>query len=163
MVNWITRNAATILIIVAGALILPLAGSIPRNTGTWAHGILYGVVAFPTWIIFIKALVPLLIRMDARLDAAKGSAKFLPLAGCMGALVAMLWMLALIGTVPGLLGGVKFSRGICHYLTSFSWMHVVVGIGATLPFLAAAGVCHVARWRSHRKDNKAGPEVPLSR
>lgn len=158
MVDWFTRNGETILIIVAGMLILPLAGSIPRNTGTWTHGILYGVVAFPTWIIFIKALVPQLRRLDAKSDAAKGSAKLLPLAGCMGSLVAMLWMLALIGTVPGLLGGAKFSGGICHYMTSFSWMHIVVGLGATLPFLAAAGVCRVMRWRNRRED-----ELPVSR
>ena len=135
MNKWISRNAETILIVAAGALILLYAGAIPLNKGSWPQGVLFAVVA----------------------------AKFLPLAGCVGAGVILLWMLSLIGTVAGLLGGPKFSGGICHYLTSFSWMHVVVGIGATLPFLAAAGVCHVVRWRSRRETNKTSAQVSLSR
>ncbi|MCH9033514.1 MAG: hypothetical protein IID42_03310 [Planctomycetes bacterium] len=163
MNKWISRNAETILIVAAGALILLYAGAIPLNKGSWPQGVLFAVVAFPAWFVFIKALLPLVRRMDAKLNAAKGSAKFLPLAGCVGVGVILLWMLSLIGTVAGLLGGPKFSGGICHYLTSFSWMHVVVGIGATLPFFAAAGVCHVVRWRSRRETNKTSAQVSLSR
>ena len=163
MNKWISRNAETILIVVAGVLILLYAASIPLNKGSWPQGLLFAVVSFPAWCVLVKAVMPMVFRLDAKIHAAKGSAKFLPLAGCVGAGVSLVWMLSLIGTVAGLLGGPKFSRGICHYLTSFSWMHVVVGIGVTLPFLAAAGVCHLARWRSHREDNKASPQVPLSR
>ena len=163
MVKWITRHAGTILIIVGGVLVLLLAGSIPRHKGTWVHGVLYGAVAFPAWCILVKALVPLLLRLDAKFDAAKGSAKFLPLAGCMGVGVSLVWLLSLIGTIAGLLGGAKFSRGICHYMTNFSWMHIVVGLCVTLPFLAAAGVSRVMRRRNRREDERTSVQVPLSR
>jgi hypothetical protein len=163
MVKWITRNAETILIIVGGVLTLLYAASIPANKGRWTHGILFVVVALPSWCILVKAAIPLLLRMDAKFGAAKGSAKFLPLAGCVGAGVSLVWMLSIICTVAAFLGGPKFSHGICHYLTSFSWIHIVVGVGVTLPLLAAAGVCHAVRWRSHRKDNRACVQVPLSR
>lgn len=163
MIKWITRNAETILIVAAGVLILLNAVSIPLNKGSWPHGVLFAFVSFSGWCVLVKALVPLLLRMDVEIHAAKGSAKFLPLAGSVGAGVSLVWMLSLICTVAAFLGGPKFSRGLCHYLTNFSWMHVVVGMGVTLPFLAAAGVCHATRRRRHRVDNTTSVQVPFSR
>ncbi len=163
MVKWITRNAETILIIVAGILILLYGTSIPLNEGSWPQGVIFAVASFSAWCVLVKAVIPVLFRLDAMFVAANGSAKFLPLAGCVGAGVSLVWMLSIICTVAAFLGGPKFSHGICHYLTSFSWMHVVVGIGVTLPFLAAAGVSHVARWRSHRETNKASAQLPFAR
>ena len=163
MDKWFKRNLATILIVVGGVLILLYAASIPLHKGSWPQGVLFAVVSFSAWSVLVKAVVPILFRLDAKFNAAMGSAKFLPLAGCVGAGVSLVLMLSLICTAAAFLGGPKFSRGICYYLTSFSWMHVVVGIGVTLPFLAAAGVSRVARWRSHRETNKASAQLPFSR
>ena len=163
MNKWIKRNSETILIVAGGVLILLYAVAIPLNKGSWAHGIPFAVVSFSGWCILVKAIMAMVFRLDAKINAAKGSAKFLPLAGCVGAGVSLVWMLSLICTVAAFLGGPKFSRGICHYLTSFSWIHVVGGVGVILPLLAAASLCHVIRWQIHRETNKTSIQVPFAR
>lgn len=156
--DWIEQHFQAILI-----------GAFTMLQGVWAINIGlsigFGVTAFTFFftsvlasILIIRAIVlPIILPLDKNLKTAtSASGQWLCVSGVVGMTVLMVWMVCAGGTISALLsGGVaqipRETSLLCTLFlpvesvsTSFGWMHVIVGVGATALPLLIAGCCVLA-------------------
>lgn len=153
----ITRHVQVILI-----------GVFAVMQGVWAINIGlsigFGVTAFTFFfasvlvsILIIRPAVPMLSTIDDKLKTTtSASGKWLCVSGAVGITVCMVYMMCASGAISALLsGGVaqipRKTSALCalfspaeSVFTSFGWMHVIVGVGATAFPLLVAGCCALA-------------------
>lgn len=96
-------------------------------------------------IMIIRAGMPMIRVLDEKLKTAtSASGKWLSASGFVGITVFMVWMVCAGGTISALLSGMSCSYLPCSVFMSFGWMHVIVGVGATVLPLLIAGCCVLA-------------------
>lgn len=137
------------LFVLPGSLIFLLHGT-SISTGSNDSGVAVSLVfmslSTALWIAVVNLLAfPVIRRINERLVSATSLPERMGgISSAVGVFVSLALLLCAGGTISASLGGARFAHLPCSAFTSFGWMHVIAGVGATAIPLLVAGYCSLA-------------------